>query len=64
MTDELVLVTLLDTLMTLERVVDDAKVKKEVSELVGLSAMDEPSESGTALRACDGADLCIISAAL
>jgi hypothetical protein len=44
--------------------VDDAKVKKEVSELVGLSAMDEASESGTVLRACDVTDPRTISFAL
>ena len=66
-TDEPALVGLLDTLdtlATLEHVVDDAKVKKEVSELVGLSAMDEASESGTVLRACDVTDPRTISFAL
>ena len=35
-----------------ERVVDDANVKKDASELVGLDTSDEPSESGSVLRAC------------
>ena len=63
-TDELTHVGLLDALAALEHVVDDAKVKKEVSELVGLSAMDEASESGTVLRACDVTDPRTISFAL
>jgi hypothetical protein len=37
---------------TLERVADEANVKKDVSELVGLSATESPSESARGLNAC------------
>lgn len=63
MMDEFVFVGLLDMLdmfVMFEYVVDDVKVKKEVSEFVGLSAMDEAFELGIVLRVCDVIDLCMI----